>query len=152
MKAENNNSMAVPSLFAASLSLVPGLGHLMLGRRGRALALFAVDVGFVCSLFFFKSIAGRFLTGFAYFTVMVPAVIETYLFAQGGVSPVSESRSYILVLLLMTGFAALPLLWQSPLFSRRIKIVWSIAVPVLAIIHFGFIGFFGMRLIHEAQF
>ena len=88
---------------------------------------------------------------FVYFLVMVPAVIETYALAKGGVSKFSESKPYIVLLLLVTGFSALPLLWQSHVFSRRIKIAWSIAVPVLAVLWFCFLGAYGMRFFNDAK-
>lgn len=134
-------------LLVASLSLVPGVGHLALGKRGKAAALFVIDIGIIFSIFFLRSIAGRLLTCFCYLMAMVPAVIETYTLARGGVSRFSESKPYILAMLLTEGFSALPLLWQSSAFSRRIKIAWSIAVPVLAVLYFCFLGFFGARLL-----
>ena len=140
------------SILVASVSLVPGVGHLMIGRRGKAAALFVIDFGLVCSLFFLKSNVGYILAFLGYLIVMVPAVIETYTLAQGGVSRFSNSKPYIVVLLLKEGFSALPLLWQSPLFSRRIKIVWSIVVPVLAILYFSFFFFFGIRFLNGVKF
>ncbi len=136
---------------AASLSLVPGAGHLAVGKRKKAVALFVVDFGIVCSVFFLKSIPGHLLACFSYLMAMIPAVIETYTLAQGGMSQFSESKPYISALLLVTGFSALPLLWQSHVFSRRIKIVWSIVVPVLAILYFGFLGVYGIRLFNYAK-
>ncbi len=136
----------MPPFLAASLSLVPGLGHLAVGRRGKAAALFAVDLGIICSIFFLRSNAGHLLTCFSYLMIMVPAVIETYTLARGGVSRFSESKPYIVTLLLMKGFWALPLLWQSRAFSKQIKIVWSIAVPVLAILYYSFLGLYGIRI------
>ena len=138
-------------LLAASLSLVPGAGHLAVGKRRKAVALFAVDLGIICSAFFVRSRIGFLLRCFVYLMVMVPAVIETYSLARGGVSRFSETKPYIVFLLLVTGFSALPLLWQSRIFSKRIKIAWSIAVPVLAILYFSFLGVYGIRLFNYAK-
>ena len=91
------------------------------------------------------------LTCFVYLMVMVPAVIETYVLAQGGVSRFSESKPYIVLLLLVTGFSALPLLWQSRAFSKRIKIVWSFVVPVFAVLWFSFLGMYGTRLLNDVK-
>jgi len=132
-------------LLAASLSLVPGVGHWVIGKRGKAAALFAVDLGIACSVFFLRSSISLVLTCLVYFLVMVPAVIETYTLARGGRSQLSESKPYIVLLLLATGFSALPLLWQSHSFSKRIKIVWSIAVPVLAVLFWMCISLYGMQ-------
>jgi hypothetical protein len=138
-------------LFAASLSLVPGVGHWAVGKRGKAVAFFAIDLGIICTVLFLRSPMVSLLTCLAYFMVMVPAVIEAYTLASGGVSQLSESKPYIVVLLLLTGFSALPFLWQSRSFSKRSKIAWSIAVPVLAILWFCFLGEYGMRLFNNAK-
>ena len=138
-------------ILVASLSLVPGVGHLVVGEKGKAAALFIVDLGIILSTFFVKSQIGYFLICFVYLLVMVPAGIETYAVAKGGVSQFSESKPYISVLLLMTGCSALPLLWQSHVFSKRIKIVWSIAVSVLTIFYFSFLGVYGTRLFDYAK-
>lgn len=140
------------AFLTATLSLVPGLGHWVVGKRGKAVALFTVDVGLVCSTFFLKSIAGYLLILLGYLITMVPAVIEIYAFSQGKVSRFSESKPYILVMLLTEGFTALPLLWQSPVFSKRTKIAWSIVVPVLALLYFWLFFFFGMRFLNHIRF
>ena len=138
-------------LFAASLSHVAGAGHLVLGRREKAAVFFVVDIGIVGSIFFLKSTAGYLLACLGYLMAMVPAVIETHALAKGGVSRFSESKPYIVAMLLKEGFSALPLLWQSSGFSRRSKITWSIVVPVLAILYFSFLGVYGIRLFNCAK-
>ena len=138
-------------ILAASLSLVPGVGHWVIGKRGKAVAFFAIDLGIVCTVLFLRSPVAVLLTCFIYFMVMVPAVIETYTIARGGVSQFSESKPYIILLLLTTGFSALPLLWQSHAFSKRIKIVWSIGIPVLAVLWFSFLGVYGIRVFNYVK-
>jgi len=138
----------MPPWLVASLSVVPGAGHLAAGKRGEAAALFAVDLGIVCSIVFVRSGRAYVLAGFVYLMLMVPAVIETYALARGTQSRFAESKPYIVVLLLATGFPALPLLWQSSVFSKRSKIGWSIAVPVLAVLFFSFLGVYGMWLVN----
>jgi len=141
----------MPPLLAASLSLVPGAGHWVVGKRGKAVGFFAIDVGIICTILFLRSPLALLLACFVYFMVMVPAVIETYTLARGGVSQFSESRPYIVLLLLTTGFSALPLLWRSHAFSRQIKIAWSIAVSALAILWFCFLGAYGIRIFHYVK-
>jgi hypothetical protein len=138
-------------LLAASLSLIPGAGHWAAGKKGKAVAFFVIDLGMACAVFFLRSPTALFLICLVYFMVMVPAVIETYTLVQGGVSKFSESKPYIVLLLLVTGFSALPLLWQSSVFSKRTKIVWSIAIPVLAILYFSFLGAYGIRLFNYVK-
>ena len=134
-------------LFAASLSLVPGVGHWAVGKRGKAVGFFAIDLGIVGTLLFLRSPVVPLLACVVYFVAMVPAVLETYTLACGGASQFSESKLYIVVLLLVTGFSALPLLWQSRSFSKRTKIAWTVAVSVLAVLYFSFLGVYGMRLL-----
>lgn len=82
-----------------------------------------------------------------YGVTALPAVLETFLEAKGTVAnPYRESRIYVIILLLTTSFSALPLHWQSPLFSRRGKMAWTLAVPVLAAIFFSLLYFFGRKL------
>ena len=138
-------------ILAASLSLVPGVGHWVIGKRGKAAAFFVIDLGIICTVFFLRSPIAPLLACLVYLMVMVPAAIETYTIARGGASQLSESKPYIVLLLLTTGFSALPLLWQSHSFSKRIKIAWSIAVPVLAILFFSFLGAYGIRLFHYVK-
>jgi len=135
-------------ILAASLSLVPGAGHLIIGERGKAAALFVIDIALICTVYAFNSPAIYLLIGFVYLVTMIPAVLEAYTLAQGGVCRFSESKPYVAVLLLVTGFAALPLLWQGSAFSRRSKIGWSISIFVLAIFYFSFLGVYGMQLFH----
>ena len=138
-------------LLVASLSLVPGVGHWMVGKRGKAVAFFAIDLGMICTVFFLRSPMTLFVTCLAYFMAMVPAVIETYALACGGASKLSESKSYIVALLLLTGFSALPLLWQSHSFSKRTKVAWSMTVTVLAVLFFSFLGAYGVRLFNYVK-
>ena len=138
-------------ILAASLSLVPGAGHWVVGKRGKAAAFFVIDLGMIGTVFFLRSPMALILTCLAYFMVMVPAVLETYTLACGGVSQLSESKPYIVLLLLVTGFSALPLLWQSHSFSKRTKIAWSIGVSVLAIFWFSFLGAYGIRLFNYVK-
>jgi len=137
--------------FAACLSLVPGAGHWALGRRRKAAALFFFDFGILFTLFFLRSNVGRILASFSYLLIMIPAVLETYTLARGGVNQLSESKPYIIALLFLKGFSALPLLWQSRVFSKQMKIAGSIVVPLLAFLYWGFLGIYGLRLYHYSK-
>lgn len=139
-------------VIAATLSLIPGAGHLYIGKRRKAVALFVLDIGIAGAFLVLKTNIGYLLIALGYLMTMVPAVLETYALARGKVSGFSESKPYIWVMLLMEGFAALPLLWQSQAFSKRTKIAWSIAVPLLAVLYFVFLGLFGIRFLNNAKF
>ena len=136
---------------AACLSLVPGLGHLYLDKKRKAAVLFLIDL----SIFFGGYFTNWSLIGFVlfmpYLLVMIPAALESYHLANGKIGGFSESRPYIVLLLLTRGFFALPLLWQSHLFSNKNKVIGSILVPVFAVLYFGFIYFYGRTLLHLIQ-
>ena len=138
-------------LLVASLSFVPGLGHWVLNKRGKAAAFFFIDLGMIATVIFWRSPLALLFTSLAYLMIMVPSAIEIYTIARGGVSQLSESRPYLVVLLLLTGFSALPLLWQSHSFSKRAKVIWSIVVPALAILWFGFLAAYGIRIFHDVK-
>jgi len=148
---ESPDSLKSRAALVAVLSLLPGAGHIAIGMRRKAAALFVIDIGILLSLLFFKSLVTYLLAAFAYLMAVIPAVIETYVFVRGGVSRFSESRSYIVVTLLIEGFFAIPLLWNSNVFSKRAKIAWSIAVPVLAIFYFYFLWIYGAQLFNFAK-
>jgi hypothetical protein len=118
---------------AILLSIIPGLSLLYLGRGKKTIALFIVDIGILLTLLLSTSYLAKLLAVNIYvFTFMVP-FIESYQLARYGKNTVgTDSKWYVMVLLLTTGLNALPLLWQSGNFSHRAKILWSIAVPALA--------------------
>lgn len=121
---------------AAVLSLVPGAGHLYLGQKKKGLVLLCVDMGIILILFstqIFLRLGGLV----AYVVTMLPAVVECYRLAEHDrFEAVSEARWYVITMLLITGFSALPLLWQNARFSKNAKIAWTIAVPLLAAAYF----------------
>lgn len=120
-------------VMAGSLSVVPGAGHIYLGRYWKAGALFVMDSGVVLALHAAKSVAaGSALFVFYYLLIGVPAVIECYHGAQNETSPLDRSQHYIIVLMLVRGCWALPMLWHSRHFSKRSKIIWSIVIPLIA--------------------
>ncbi|MBD3263770.1 MAG: hypothetical protein GF375_01550 [Candidatus Omnitrophica bacterium] len=127
-------------LLTILLSALPGFSHIYLGRIKKGLSLLVIDTGMVLTLIFADSYIMTVIMVNIYFFTFLPACIETYQISKYGKGrTVTESRWYVVVLLLSTGFSALPLLWQSSLFSRKAKIGWTVAVPVLAVIFFTFL-------------
>ncbi len=115
------------------LSIIPGLAHLYLGKRGKALGLLVIDAGIFLTLIFSETLLMKVLMAGIYLVTFLPACLETYRMAQNRESWIkTDSKWYTSVLLLTTGFNALPLLWQSKAFSKRYKILWTLAVVVLA--------------------
>ncbi len=119
------------------LSLVPGLSQLYLGRPKKAAGLLIVTTGITLSLIFSDSYLMVLIMCNIYLFTSVPAGVESYQIARYGRNTIdTSSRWYVVILLLTTGFTALPLLWNSGNFSKKAKITWSIAVPVLAAVFF----------------
>ncbi len=136
---------------AAALSLLPGAGHLYIGKMRKGAALLVIDTGILLAIFFSKSLAIALVMVFPYLILMIPAVVDTFCLARGGVNRFGESRLYLIILLLTKGFWVLPLLWHSHAFSKRAKIAWSIAVPLLALIYFSLIFFYGRAALEYAE-
>ncbi len=131
---------------AAALSLIPGLGQMYVGKTKKGVALLCIDAGLMVPLFFFPSRLTWVLAGGVYMMTMIPAGLESCLIAKTGhSSPIMNSKKYIVLLLLMTGINAVPLLWQNQQFSRRAKILWTIAVPLLAVLFFGAVWQWGAK-------
>ena len=123
------------------LSPIPGLSHLYLGDKKKAVSLLIIDTGILLTLIFSKSLLMKVLMLGIYTITFLPACIETYQIAKYGKRLLNtNSQWYVILLLLTTGFSALPLLWQSDSFSKTGKIAWTIAVPTLAALFLFFLA------------
>lgn len=145
------NRSKISPLLLAVMSVVPGLGHWCLGKKRKAAAFFIIALGLLISLFLVKSPIGLILICLAYVAITLPAIVETYTLAAGGVKELSESRGYIIFLLIAVGITSLPLLWQSRVFSKRAKILWSIGISTVAVLYLSFLAVFGMRIFSHAR-
>src|SRR5262245_6240914 len=101
----------IPSV-AAALSIIPGLGHFYSGYPKKAVTLFIIDVGIFCMFVFSAWQLFRILAIFLYLISFFASAMECY-FAK------AQPKFYVVLLLLTTGFSALPLLWQDSRFSKR---------------------------------
>ena len=129
---------------AAGLSLLlPGLGQLYNGERPKGIALLCMTLGVAYGLFMsvlgppaFRSLFTAGLLAIAYLLVWPPAVVDAYRYAAGNPSPLlaGEKTWYVILMLLTVGPMALPLLWQSPRFSRGGKIGWTVAVILIVLL------------------
>lgn len=114
------------------LSLIPGLSLVYLGRFKKTLMIFIVDIGIVSGFVLSDSYLFKLILINIYFFTFLAPFLESYQLVRYGRNTIdSESRWYVTILLLTTGFNALPLLWNSDRFSRKAKIAWTIAVPLL---------------------
>lgn len=123
-------------LVAVLLSFfLPGLGQIYTGDRLKGWALLAIDAGLILSLLFFGSALTGVFVGIFYLMVMIPAVRDAYRAASGIRQEYrGESRVYVVIMLLVVGPFALPLLWQNPRFSDSAKRAWTIIVVVFSVL------------------
>jgi len=139
----NEDAMHRSPFLAALLSLaVPGAGQLYNGERTKGLAILCIDagiaIGVACALIgptaFRSTLTALALAG-VYCFIWIPAVIDAYQQAAGIGRPLlsGESRWYVLFMLASVGPGAIPLLWQSPRFSRKAKVALTIIVILLAL-------------------
>lgn len=115
--------------------LLPGLGQLYLGERAKGLTLLCMTAGIILSLVMNHSWFSWLLLGGVYLAIMIPAAVDAFQTASG--RPrffTGDSRPYVIIMLLTVGPFAIPLLWQSPKFSKREKIGWTVFVILMALV------------------
>ena len=114
---------------------VPGLGQLYLGERAKGWTLLSMIGGIVVSLIATHTATAWVLMGGIYLAVMIPAAVDAFQIASGRPRAFKgDSKPYVIVMLLMVGPFAIPLLWQSGRFSKTAKIVWTLAVILIALL------------------
>ncbi len=128
-------------LTSACLSLLlPGLGQWKNKDTAKGTALVCMSIGVwtgvllaavgpqVC-----RSHFTVLLLSIVYLLIWIPAISDAYQFANGNSSSLlsGEKKWYVIVMLLSIGPMALPMLWQSPKFSRASKQAWSAFVLIL---------------------
>lgn len=127
--------MKSPQLSFLYSLLLPGAGQLYLGERAQGWTLLCMDAGVAVSLIFSHTWIAWVLMGGIYLAIVVPAAIDAYQTASGRPRTFSGNGiPYVIVMLLMVGPFALPLLWQSIKFSRTAKILWTVAVILIALL------------------
>ncbi len=113
--------------------IIPGLGQLYLGEWAKGWTLLCMTLGVMVSLIFSHTIIAYFLMGGIYLAVMIPAALDAFQTASGRPRTfMADTVPYVIVMLLMVGPFASPLLWQSTKFSKTAKILWTIFVILIA--------------------
>jgi len=113
-------------MFIFVAGLIPGLGHMCLGKTKKAAALFIIFSGLITGFLLSDLMLIKALMCAAYCSIVVPGWLETYQIMRGRENKIdTDARWYTILLLLFTGFAAGPLLWQNKNFSRNSKICFS---------------------------
>jgi len=127
-------------LLTVIFSLLPGLSQIYLGDKKKGFFLLLIDAGIIFTLITSKSYLMRILMAGIFLVTFLPSAVESYQIAKYGERKIdTSSRWYVTILLLCTGFTALPLLWSSEKFSKKAKINWTVAVPILAFLFFSFL-------------
>lgn len=136
--------LAHSRLATGLLSLAaPGLGQWVRGDRAKGFALLCITGLLWVVLARTPSVPKRALYGFVYLCVLIPSVQDAAR-PPGDARPTGLDRPwYVIWMLLTIGPFALPLLWQSPAFSRRAKILWTLAVIIAALLCIAVVEFLG---------
>ena len=124
------------SVVAALLSLLlPGLGQLYNGDRAKGIAMLCMALGIGVTVAVSHSVWSAILMGVLYIAVLIPASQDAYRVARGSAPSFAGERMwYVVWMLLCVGPFALPLLWQSRRFSTCGKVLWTIAVILIALV------------------
>jgi TM2 domain-containing membrane protein YozV len=118
------------SLTAAVLSaIVPGSGQIYNQELKKGLVIFGscLSLGL---LSYWISGLNKISTLLALWLLWISAVADAYKVAKSSGRAVDfyYRRPYVVAMLLLVGPLALPLLWQSPNFSRNARWIWTIIV------------------------
>lgn len=114
---------------------VPGLGQLYLGEYAKGWTLLCMSAGVAVSLIISHTAIACFLIGGIYLAVMIPAASDAFQTASGRPRTFkADTVPYVIVMLLMIGPFAIPLLWQSKKFSKTAKILWTFIVILIALL------------------
>ena len=145
--------MKNPKIAFISSLLLPGLGQLYLNEKPKALSLLCITAGMAFSAMVSRSGVFFFLLAPIYLFIAVPAALDAYQTASGRPRTFKgDSVPYVIILLCVVGPFALPLLWQSPRFSKTVKVLLTIfvtAVMVAAILVTLMLGSYFDELIRQ---
>ena len=124
-----------PLLALALSAIVPGLGQLYNKEAGKGLVIIGSCLG-LGLLIYSQSGLNRITFAVALLLVWISAIAEAYKSAQTSGQPPDfyYRQAYVVSLLLLVGPFALPLLWQSPHFSRTARWTWTAIVSGAALL------------------
>jgi len=129
--------------------LIPGAGQLYLGERAKGLTLLCMSAGVMVSLIISHTPITCFFMGGIYLAVMIPAALDAFQTASGRPRTfTADTVPYVIIMLLTVGPFAIPLLWQSAKFSKTAKILWTVAVILIAFISIAVMTFTASFLEH----
>lgn len=114
----------------------------MNGERPKGVAILCVTAGIIYGLVMaamgpeaFRSILTVVMLALIYLFIWIPAIVDAYQRANGTPTTLlsGERAWYVILMLFTVGPMALPLLWQSPRFSKISKIIWTMVIVLIAL-------------------
>jgi TM2 domain-containing membrane protein YozV len=114
---------------ALTLSIVPGLGQIYNAEVVKGIVIVGSCLVLGLGTWWLSGVT-RFSVGLALLVVWISAIVDAYKTAKVFGRPLDwyHRVSYVVAMLLLVGPLALPLLWQSPYFSRFARWAWTFVV------------------------
>ena len=124
-----------PLLALALSAIVPGLGQIYNEEARKGLVIIGSCLGLGLFIYW-QSGLNRATFALALLLVWISAIADAYKSAQAFGQPPDfyYRKAYVVSLLLLVGPFALPLLWQSPHFSRTARWTWTVIVSSAALL------------------
>ena len=122
----------VALLFSA---LLPGLGQIYNRELAKGLVIFASALSLGLISYWVWGMNG-ISSALALLLLWVSAAPDAYKIAAsaGQAAGFYYQKSFVVAMLLLVGPLALPLLWQSPNFSRTARWLWTLLVVAMALL------------------
>lgn len=138
-------SPALPALLAF---FVPGAGQLYNGERSKAYSLFCMLAGIGFAYWYYRaSVFAQSSVFVLQLILMLTACADAYAVARHKEPVVDPSRRWSVIAgLMIVGPFALPLLWQSPRFSKLSKWTWTVGVILFAVVATMLLGEIGEQV------
>ena len=111
------------------LSVLPGSGQIYNNEISKGLVIAGSCLVLGLGTWWLSGVT-RFTVGLALLVVWISAIVDAYKTAKTFGRPLDwyHRVSYVVAMLLLVGPLALPLLWQSPYFSRLARWAWTLVV------------------------
>jgi hypothetical protein len=117
--------------------IVPGLGQIFNGETKKGFIILASCLGLVLGLLtYWPSDFNKVSIALALILLWSSAMVDAYKVAKASGQPSDfyYRKPYVVAMLVLVGPLALPLLWQSPHFSRFARWTWTVIVTAAAIV------------------
>ena len=111
------------------LSVLPGSGQVYNKETTKGIVIASSCLMLGLGTWWLSGVT-RFSVGLALLVVWISAIVDAYQTAKTFARPLDwyHRVSYVVAMLLLVGPLALPLLWQSPYFSRLARWAWTLVV------------------------